>query len=548
MDKIGHSRLKGTPLVAAITSVCSLGFWLFGYDQGVMSGVVISQPWLKQMGNPSTVMIGTITSLYDIGAALGAIAAASSSERLGRKQTLIFGAIILIIGSVLMGSAFERIQMMVARVITGIGIGYITSVTPVYQSEISLAEHRGWLVCCQLTSMPGGLMLAYWMNYGFYFHSSSAQWRFPLLFQCIFAIYVIAVTLWLPETPRWLMRHDATPDRGTTVLAKLRGVSSDHPVVQQERTEILDAIAIEAKEESSWSDLFKDHGIRGNKRFYLALGIQFMQQMTGASATIRDQTVFKIVSCRLGINIVTYYAPTLFQQSLGMSQERALFVGCFLQVWYLFASFVTWYTIDRVGRRKLWISMAYGQCLVLILEAICVKLNTPRASIGAVFLIFVYEACFTWGWMATVWIYPPEILPLKLRAKGAALAAAADFLGNFVVVQITPPALRNIGYKTYIIFAVFNFVNAYIVWAFYPETAGLTLESVDDIFRRDDEPADSRTMTTFGLQWSIVGKAAAAVKRVKRNRTAGVEGAVQSGIMTRKKESDDGVESGEAKS
>lgn len=121
MDKVGHPRLRGTALIATITSVCSIGLWLFGYDQGVMSGVVISEPWLTQMGNPSTVMIGTITSLYDIGAAIGAIAAAGSSEHLGRKQTLILGAVIVIVGSVLMGSSFERIQMMVARVITGFG-------------------------------------------------------------------------------------------------------------------------------------------------------------------------------------------------------------------------------------------------------------------------------------------------------------------------------------------------------------------------------------------------------------------------------------------
>ena len=101
------------------------------------------------------------------------------------------------------------------------------------------------------------------------------------------------------------------------------------------------------------------------------------------------------------------------------------------------------------------------------------------------------------------------------------------------VVQITPPALRNIGYKTYIIFAVFNFVNACIVWAFYPETAGLTLESVDDLFRRDDEPAGSRK---FGLQWPIVERAAATVER---DRAVGVEGAVRSG-MAREKESVEG--------
>lgn len=99
------------------------------------------------------------------------------------------------------------------------------------------------------------------------------------------------------------------------------------------------------------------------------------------------------------------------------------------------------------------------------------------------------------------------------------------------VVQLTPPALRNIGYKTYIIFAVLNFVNAYIVWAFYPETAGLTLESVDDLFRRDEKPAGSRK---FGLQWSIVGKAAATVERVKKDRVAGLEGAVQSGTIREK--------------
>ncbi|OCH85490.1 general substrate transporter [Obba rivulosa] len=522
MVKAAPHTVQGPRLVALITSVCSMGFWLFGYDQGVMSGVVVSPFWLAQMGHPSTVMVGTITALYDVGAVVGAIAAASTSEWLGRKRTLILGATVLIVGTVLMGSAMERVQMMVARVFTGIGIGYITSVTPVYQSEISLPEHRGWQVCCQLTSMLGGLMLAYWINYGLSAHASSLQWRFPLLFQCVFALYIIAVTVWLPDTPRWLMRHarhrtpqaageDEKTDEATEVLARLRALPVAHEVVQRERAEIAEAIELEAREEGSWTDLFKDHGIMGNKRFFLALGIQFMQQMTG-------------------INIVTYYAPTLFQSSLGMSEQMSLFLGCWLQVWYIIASFLTWFMIDRVGRRKLWISMALGQCLVLVLEGICVKLNTPSAGVGAVFLIFAFEACFTWGWMATVWVYPAEILPLKLRAKGAALAAGADFLGNFLVVEITPPALQNIGYKTYIIFAVLNFVNAVIVWAFYPETAGLTLESIDRLFRHDagtPTPEDAQEQPRRfweKMQWSAVSTAATAVERAKIERRARASG------------------------
>lgn len=151
--------------------------------------------------------------------------------------------------------------------------------------------------------------------------------------------------------------------------------------------------------------------------------------------------------------------------------------------------------------------MALGMCLILILEAICVSINNTSASIAAIVLIFAFEACFTWGWMATVWLYPAEILPLKLRARGASLSTAADFLGNFIVVEITPPALKNIGYRTYIIFAVFNLINSLIVWCFYPETAGKRLEEMDLLFLRDWEdqsaPGNVETLRKR-FQWDIV--------------------------------------------
>ena len=116
-----------------------------------------------------------------------------------------------------------------------------------------------------------------------------------------------------------------------------------------------------------------------------------------------------------------------------------------------------------------------------------------------------------------MWCYPPEILPLKIRAKGAALAAAADFLGNFIVVEITPPALQNIGYKTYIIFAVLNIVNAIIVWAFYPETAGSSLESIDFLFTNNDELETKRPFYHH-FQWSVVYQAEEVKRRLSTKR------------------------------
>ena len=119
--------LTGSVLVAAITSVCSSAFLVFGYDQGVMSGVVISKIWLAQMGNPSQLMVGTITALYDVGAIAGCIAAAVVGERWGRRRTLVFGCVTVIVGMILMTTCYERIQMMFGRVVTGIGIGFITA-------------------------------------------------------------------------------------------------------------------------------------------------------------------------------------------------------------------------------------------------------------------------------------------------------------------------------------------------------------------------------------------------------------------------------------
>lgn len=121
--KTGVSFLKGNALITAITSVCASGFLLFGYDQGVMSGVIVSKYFLGTMGHPSSLMQGTITSLYDVGAVFGALAAAVAAEPLGRKRTLCLGATVLAIGTIIMGTSYERVQFMVARVITGIGIG-----------------------------------------------------------------------------------------------------------------------------------------------------------------------------------------------------------------------------------------------------------------------------------------------------------------------------------------------------------------------------------------------------------------------------------------
>jgi sugar porter (SP) family MFS transporter len=514
-----------TPLTAAITTITSTSFLLFGYDQGLMSGIILSPSWQAAMRDPTPLLIGTITALHAAGALAGAAQAAFIGERWGRKRTLLAGAGLVLLGGAGMASASgdrARDGFMLSRFLAGWGVGMVTSVAPVYQAEVSGAGERGWLVCCQLTTMLVGLGLAYWVDYGFYFRPGQMQWRVPVGLQCVFALYVVIVGIWVPDTPRWLVKNGRKIE-GHLVLARLRGKEVDDAEVEKEVADIERAIQMEGKVQGSWGDLFRSDGISTDKRFYLAVGIQFMQQCTG-------------------INIVTYYAPTLYKESLGMTQEQAMLLGCYTQMWYILASLVTWYTIDRVGRRKLLISMALGMSLVLVGEAASIGAGTSASAVVAVACVFLFEACFTWGWMACVWIYPPEILPLSIRAKGSALAAAGDFLGNFLVVVVTPIGIEKMGAWFYVIWAALNLVNAVVVWLCYPETAGLALEAVDSIFTREE---DLEEHTDGGglaaglreLQWSRVRVAATVLQENQAARkrvtvATGSEGGLLIGNVT----------------
>ncbi|KXL43979.1 hypothetical protein M433DRAFT_68828 [Acidomyces richmondensis BFW] len=461
----------GRHLTLAITSVCSSGFLLFGYDQGVMSGnynnhllgIITSSTFLDAMGDPDSTIVGTIVSIFHIGAFLGAIFTSIVGERLGRRRTLICGTAIDTVGAILQCTSYGQAQMFVGRIISGLaGIGMVTSAVPVYQSEVLKAGTRGWVGACLLSIVISGLVLAYWLDYGFSFANSSIQWRFPIAFQLVFALYAGIGALFLPDTPRWLYGHSQV-DESMKVLSALRNLPANDPSVQLEYADTAAALELERKERSDWTGVFRDGGVKGNRRVLLAMGAQLMQQATG-------------------INVALFYAPTIFEKVIGMPHNLALLVAGALQTWWLISSFLTWYLIDRFGRRKLYMTMAVGMSLCMTGLSISVWKNTHASGIGATICLFMFEAFFVWGWHSGIWIYPPEILPFKLRAQGSALSTSMNWIGSFVIGEVSNPGFARLGYRFYIIFAAFNLSFIPIVYFFYPETAGKTLESVDLIF------------------------------------------------------------------
>ena len=187
------------------------------------------------------------------------------------------------------------------------------------------------------------------------------------------------------------------------------------------------------------------------------------------------------------------YSGTLFQSSIGFDQHMSALMAGFLQTWFFVASFIPWFLIDRIGRRPLLLLMISVMAAVMAVQASLIyqiqhKTSSAHSSgIAAAAMLFLYQGAFTIGFQATVWVYPSEILPLRLRQRGSSISTAANWIWSYVVVQITPPAIANIGWRTYIIFAVLNATWVPIIYIFFPETKGLELEEIDSLFMRESD-------------------------------------------------------------
>ncbi|OJJ64238.1 hypothetical protein ASPSYDRAFT_1155543 [Aspergillus sydowii CBS 593.65] len=468
--------LVGRPLSLAITATAGSGFLLFGYDQGVMAGLLTGDAFVRTFpeidttegGHGNSSLQGTVVAIYEIGCFFGAIASLLVGERLGRRWCIMAGCIILSIGAILQATAFGIPQMIVGRIVAGVGNGLNTSTIPVWHSELSKASSRGKGLAIELVINIFGVMTAYWVDYGMSYVNNDAQFRFPLALQILFAVVTFLGILVLPESPRWLIAHDRHNDARQVLWAvqpNAREIGKDDAVINLEMTEITHTMAEErqAAEKGSFKMLLKDGPQRFRHRTLLAMGGQMMQQLSG-------------------VNLITYYNTVIFEKSVGMTHNLALLMAGFNGVAYFVSTFVPVWAIDRLGRRKLMLFAAGGQCACMAILAGTVYDGGHAAGIVATVMLFLFNFFFGVGLLAVPWLLPAEYAPLAIRTRTAALATATNWIFTFLVVEITPVSIDNIGYRTYIYFAIFNFCFLPVIFFFYPETRNLTLEQIDRLF------------------------------------------------------------------
>lgn len=473
--------LKGRTLRVSITITAVMGFSLFGYNQGMMAGLINGDEFtnsfsrLKMPQDPTesekeyiNVIRGAVTACYEIGCFFGALFSMFFGEKLGRTRLIFTGASVLTIGALIttvsFGDKWGLGQFVIGRVISGLGNGMNTATIPVWQSECSNAHNRGFLVCFEGAMIAVGTFVAYWVVFGLSHTSDTVQWRFPIALQIFFALLVAVGALVFPDSPRWFVKNGYDKE-ACDVLAKLKNSTPDSDDVLTDFNFMKADVESSKTSESSWKAVFTFGKTQEFQRLLIGCSGQFFQQFTGCNAAI-------------------YYSTLLFQDNLGMDQYLSMIMGGIFATVYALATIPSFFMIERVGRRKLYLIGFLGQGLSFVITFACLIKENEENAKGAAVGIFLFIVFFAFTLLPLPWIYPPEINPLRTRTVGAAASTCTNWICNFAVVMFTPLFANQSGWGLYLFFALFNFIGLVLGYFFYVETAGRELEEIDIVYAK----------------------------------------------------------------
>lgn len=454
MEKIpegaaGDVQATSTGFVVLAAIFAAVGGLLFGYDTAAISGAVI---FIKQQFSLSTFPEELVVGMVLVGAATAALGGGRLSDRLGRRATLMLTSVIFIIGALICAFAGSFQILLVGRTIVGLGIGLASTTVPVYISEVSPPQSRGWQVSLFQLAITIGILVAYMVDYAF---AGSGGWRWMLGLAAVPGLILGLGMLYLPESPRWLAKHGQT-EKALKILSRIRGTSN----VASEFQEIQGTLS-QGGERGHWSDLL---GPAVRPALVVGIGLAVFQQITG-------------------INTVIYYAPTILQSAGISSASGAILATAGIGVVNVVMTLVSMWLIDRMGRRPLLLTGTAG--IVITLGILGFAFLRPGRGLArvAVVTLMAYVASFAISLGPIFWLLISEIYPLKIRGLAEGTAAASNWAANLLVSLTFLTLVQALGpTRTFWLYALFG-VGAWI-FAYYlvPETKGRTLEQIERSF------------------------------------------------------------------
>ncbi|KAL1936245.1 hypothetical protein VTP01DRAFT_379 [Rhizomucor pusillus] len=492
----GLTNLIRNPYVFAVALFASLGGLLFGYDQGVISGIQEMETFTAKFPM-NDVQNGFVVSILELGAWAGSWIVGYFADRISRKYSIVLFCVIFLLGSSIQGGAQTINYLYGGRFVTGMAVGALSMLVPLYQSEIAPPEFRGSLVSLQQLAVTLGILISFWIDFGTQYIPNEAQWRVPFCLQIAIGLVLGFGILFFPFSPRWLMSVDRE-DEALKVIGKLRRLPIDHPLVMEEWREIKASVEFERQVQADMYPQYVNQGTKGKVmmnvmgyvdlfrkgmllRLFLACAIMFFQQF-------------------VGVNALIYYAPKIFQ-SVGLTGTTvSLLATGVVGIINFVMTIPTVLFLDKFGRKPMLMTASAIMTVCMVIIAIIVALfqhdwpNHTAEGWVCVAFVYIFIANFAYSWGPIGWVYGSEIFPLRVRAKAMSISTSANWMCNFIIAQITPPMLGNITYGTYIFFACFCFISFFFVWFLVPETKGRSLEEMDEIFGGSSALRDAELM------------------------------------------------------
>lgn len=463
-----------------LCSLIGFGGFVFGWDTGTVGSFVNMPDFIQRFGqisgegNPylSKVRVGLMIAIFNIGCAIGGVTLGRTGDLYGRKKGLMMTMVVYIVGIIIqIASVSSWVQYFIGRIVSGLAVGSIAVLAPMFISETSPKAIRGTLVSVYQLMITAGIFLGYCTCYGTYHnYDDSKQWRIPLGLCFAWALLMMFGMTFTPESPRYLAEN-GDYEEAKISIARANSSDADSTFVAEELEKIVAGVEAEkAAGNASWKELFTGQP-KIFYRLFVGVMMQSLQQLTGD-------------------NYFFYYGTSIFKSvGLNDSFETAIVLG----IVNFASTFLALYVIDHFGRRKTLLtgSACMAVCL-LIFACIGVKNlyvdgygSESRKPVGDA---MIFLSCFFIFFFATTWapgafVVLSESFPTRIRSKGMAIASAANWIWGFLIAFFTPFISNAIHFAYGFVFfgcLVFSF---FFVFAFVPETKGLSLEEVDELYR-----------------------------------------------------------------
>lgn len=468
---MGNSKKQNIGYVIFLSVVAALGGFLFGYDTAVISGT-IDQVSVQYQLNP--MQQGWYVGCALVGSILGVLIAGVLSDRFGRKKTMILSAVLFSASGIGCAVSSDINQLVLYRIIGGIGIGVVSIISPLYISEVAITRFRGRLVSLYQLAITIGFLGAYLVNYqllqiagrGINFESGllskvfvSEVWRAMLGMESLPALIFFIVIFFIPESPRWLLNRQQE-NRALTILSRIYNSATE---AARQAHEVKQQLANNSK--SNWRLLLKPP-------FFKAL-------LIGMAIAILGQF--------MGVNAVLYYGPTIFKNS-GLSNGDSLFYQVLVGLVNALTTVLALSIIDKVGRKKLVYYGVSGMVVSLLLISLYflkgLKWGIPNVALLSFFLIYIF--CCAISICAVIWVLLSEMYPTSVRGIAMSIAGFSLWIGTFLIGQLTPWMLIHLKPEgTFFLFALMCVPYMFIIWKFVPETAGKSLEEIERIWTKE---------------------------------------------------------------